>query len=102
MRGATRGETGVRFKKIKLVGIGERESSHARSRERLQEEFEHVRVRRGFEKVARGVVVRYHSEEAENQFMKDPSKAVLGDGVRGSEKGKNIAGGGGGNNKSFR
>ena len=45
----------------------------------------------------------YHSEEAENQFMKDPSKAVLGDGVRGSEKGKNIAGGGGGsNNKSFR
>ena len=30
----------------------------------------------------------YHSEEAENQFMKDPSKAVLGDGVRGSEKGK--------------
>jgi hypothetical protein len=45
----------------------------------------------------------YHSEEAENQFMKDPSKAVLGDGVRGSEKGKNIAGGGGGSsNKSFR
>ena len=45
----------------------------------------------------------YHSDEAENQFMKDPSKAVLGDGVRGSEKGKNIAGGGGGsNNKSFR
>jgi len=23
----------------------------------------------------------YHSEDAENQFMKDPSKAVLGDGM---------------------
>ena len=40
----------------------------------------------------------YHSEEAENQFMKDPSKAVLGDGVSGNLKGKSNSGG----NKSFR
>lgn len=25
----------------------------------------------------------YHSEDAENQFLKDPSKSVLGDGVAG-------------------
>ena len=35
----------------------------------------------------------YHSEEAENQFMKDPSKAVLGDGVSGNLKGKSNSGG---------
>ena len=38
----------------------------------------------------------YHSEEAENQFMQDPSKAVLGDGVRGSRANK------GSSNKEFR
>lgn len=27
----------------------------------------------------------YHSEDAENQFLRNPKRAVLGDGFRGSE-----------------
>jgi hypothetical protein len=33
----------------------------------------------------------YHSEDAENQFLNNPKRAVLGDGVRGPDSGQGSA-----------